>query len=46
MSNDKTDESTAKKMKLTEESSEISPKHCHHFVKRKKRFCKMIVGKF
>lgn len=38
------EESDAKKMKLSEELPAIEPKHCQHWVVRKKRFCKMTIG--
>lgn len=41
---DKEDESAAKKMKLDAEPVVVA--HCRAWIQRKKRFCKMSVGKF
>ena len=38
-------ESAFKKVKLNEEVAVKPPIHCQFFVKRKKRFCKMTLGK-
>lgn len=44
---DKEGESAAKKMKLEAEPVvAAAPAHCQAWIHRKKRFCKMTVGKF
>ena len=43
---DKEELSAAKKMKLDDPSVEAQEPRCKMYLKKKRRFCKMIAGKF